>query len=131
LPAPSFLSEFIRDPGGAYALQNSRSGQVLATRLEPAFDSASRRRGLLGREGMEPDSAILIAPCSGVHTFFMRFVIDVVFAARDGRVVKTFDSLPAWRIALGWGAFVAIELPSGTIERSKTRRGDQLRLVSR
>ena len=61
----------------------------------------------------------------------MRFVIDVVFAARDGRVMKSYSSLPAWRIAFAWGAFVAIELPSGAAARSDTQPGDKLKIVSR
>ena len=128
---PSFLSSIIRNPDGAYALYNSRNDRVLAARVEPAFDSRSRRRGLLGRDRMDEDAALLIAPCSSIHTFFMRFVIDVVFAARDGRVMKSYASLPAWRIAFAWGAFVAIELPSGAAARSDTQHGDPLKIVSR
>jgi uncharacterized protein len=107
-------------------LMNATNGAVVATLLEPAFDSATRNRGLLGRDGMPDGAALVIAPSSSVHTFFMRFPIDVVFAAKDGRVVKVCNAVPPWRIAFGWRAFAAIELPSGTAARAGVNRGDYL-----
>ncbi len=59
----------------------------------------------------------------------MRMVIDVVFVSRSGQVLKTYSELPAWRIAFAVRAFAAIELPLGAVERSDTRRGDQLLLA--
>jgi len=78
---------------------------------------------------MAEGSAIIIAPCSAVHTFFMRFSIDVVFAARDGRVLKARRGVSPWRVAAAWRAFAAIELPAGTIERTGTRHGDRLEIA--
>jgi uncharacterized membrane protein (UPF0127 family) len=103
---------------------------VLAARLEPAFDSATRNKGLLGRAGLEPGGGLVIAPCSSVHTFFMRFPIDVLFAARDGRVVKIRHAVRPWRLALALGAFCVIELPAGTAARCETRPGDRLEIVA-
>ena len=102
---------------------------MLATTVEMAFDSASRRKGLLGREGLAAQSALVIAPSSGVHTFFMRFAIDVVFVARDGAVKKTYEQLKPWRVALAVGAFAVIELPAGALRSADTQRKDLLRLV--
>jgi uncharacterized membrane protein (UPF0127 family) len=91
-----------------------------------AFDSDTRRRGLLGRDGMPEDEALIIAPCNGVHTFFMRFAIDIVFVSKDGQVLKTRRGVRPWRMALAWGAFAVIEGAPGLIERSGTRAGDQV-----
>ena len=60
--------------------------------------------------------------------FFMRFPIDVVFAARDGRVLKAKEHVRPWRVAGAWGAYAAIELPVGAIAASGTRRGDYVEL---
>ena len=128
---PSFLSPILREAHYVGVLRNSRNDQILASRLETAFDSRTRRRGLLGRSTFEEDAALIIAPCSSIHTFFMRMAIDVVFAARDGRVLKTYSTLPAWRIGFAAGALAAIELPPGTVARSETRRGDVLELAAR
>jgi uncharacterized membrane protein (UPF0127 family) len=124
-----FLNPLLEVPQGPWVLRNLRTGAVLARRLETAFDSETRRRGLLGRQDLPAGSAVIIAPCSGIHTFFMRFPIDVVFAGRDGRVVKVYHGLPAWRIGFGWKGFAAIELPAGTLRPSGTVRGDLLQIV--
>jgi uncharacterized membrane protein (UPF0127 family) len=102
---------------------------VLAVEIEPAFDSKSRNRGLLGRARLDEGSALILAPCSSIHTFFMRFAIDVLFVRKDGRVVKMYSALPAWRIAFALGAFAAIELPAGRAAASDTRSGDTVLLA--
>jgi uncharacterized protein len=103
---------------------------VLVSRLEGAFDSATRKRGLLGRDRLDPGAGLVIAPCGGVHTFFMRFPIDVVFAARDGRIVKVSHAVKPWRLALALRAFCVIELPAGVAAAYETRAGDRLELFS-
>src|SRR5262249_12564817 len=125
----SFLSEMLRAPEHEFVLEHMRSGRPLARRVELAIDSRSRRRGLLGRDAFEPGSARIIAPCGAIHTFFMRFSIDVVFVGRDGRVRKTCEAVPPRRIALSLGAFAAIELPAGTIGEAEVTRGDRVRLA--
>lgn len=117
-------------PEKRFALHHSRGHAAIATRLEAAFDSPARRRGLLGRTSFEPEAALIIAPCSAVHTFFMRMVIDVVFASRDGRVLKTYSRLPAWRVACAPRGFAAIELPQGTVETRDIGKGDRLLLIA-
>jgi hypothetical protein len=119
----------LQAPEERFVLRHARGNNAIATRIEPAFDSASRRRGLLGRTAFAEGAALIIAPCNSIHTFFMRMAIDVVFVSRGGEVLKTYSDLPAWRIAFALRAFAAIELPSGTVERSDTRRGDQLLLA--
>jgi uncharacterized membrane protein (UPF0127 family) len=127
----SFLSPIVAGPAESYVLHNSRTGVVVAGAIEPAFDSKTRNRGLLGRAGLDDGSALILAPCSSIHTFFMRFAIDVLFVARDGRVMKMYSALPAWRVGFAFGAFAAIELPAGAAAASDTRPGDTLALASR
>jgi uncharacterized protein len=126
---PSFLSGILRTPERLHSIQNVRSGRLLASQVEFALDSQSRRRGLLGRDALEKESALIIAPCAAIHTFFMRFAIDVVFVARDGRVLKTYSAVPRRRIAFSIGAFAVIELPVGAIAESAARPGDMLRIA--
>jgi len=118
----------LNDPGQHHGLYNTRTS-LIASHVELAVDSESRRRGLLGRDTFAAGSALIIAPCSSIHTFFMRFDIDVVFVARDGRVLKTCSTIPPWRIAFSMGAFAAIELPADTLARAETRTGDILTLA--
>jgi uncharacterized membrane protein (UPF0127 family) len=127
----TFLSPILAGSAHSCVLQNSRTRLVLAVEIEPAFDSKSRNHGLLGRARLDDGSAMILAPCSSIHTFFMRFAIDVLFVKKDGRVVKLYSNLPAWRLAFAVGAFAAIELPAGTAAASDTRAGDTVVVAPR
>ena len=124
-----FLAPLIRFPASGHSLRNVSRGTVLASRVETAFDSAARRKGLLGRESLDRGSVLVIAPCNAIHTFFMRFAIDVAFATRDGRIVKMLDALRPWRVGVAWRAYAVLEFPPGTLARTGTQRGDELALV--
>ena len=122
----SRLLGFLLAGGSTCALVNERNGAVVASVVEAAVDSRSRRRGLLGRDGLPERHALLLAPCSAIHTCFMRFPIDVLFVTRDGRVLKTVERLGAWRIALSPRAFATIELPAGSLGHGELVPGDQV-----
>ena len=124
-----FLKPLLDTSEAAWTLRNARSGMVLAEKLETAFESAVRRRGLLGRSGLDTGTALIIAPCNSIHTFFMKFAIDAVFVSRDGRVRKVYSALPPWRIGFSWNAFAVIELRSSGAARAGTRIGDILEIT--
>jgi uncharacterized membrane protein (UPF0127 family) len=123
-----FLTALLARPDVPYLLRNERTGLTLATTLELAFDSQSRRRGLLGRSGLDPGVAVILAPCCAVHTLFMRFAIDVVFVRQDGVVTKVCARVKPWRATAALGAFATIELAGGA--GSGTQPGDRLCLDS-
>jgi uncharacterized membrane protein (UPF0127 family) len=112
-------------------LWNVRTGAALVTRLETAFDSKSRNRGLLGRTSLEPGHALVLAPCNSVHTFFMKFAIDVVFVGRDGTIRRIASALRPWRVAISPRSFAVIETAAGVIGTSGTRPGDRLAIDER
>lgn len=110
---------------------NVTRGVVLADRLEWAETSAARRHGLLGRNAMEPGSALYIVPCPWVHTFGMAFPIDVAFLAKDGRVVAVQENLVPNRLSrLVLRARGVLELPERTLATTGTRPGDVVRFDS-
>jgi uncharacterized protein len=81
--------------------------------------------------GLEPDRALVIEPCSSIHTFFMRFPIDVVFIDRDSRVLKVAECVKPWRVLLGGkGAHAAVELAGGVLAGAAIKVGDQLDLAA-
>jgi hypothetical protein len=125
-----FVTPLLRRRTASHAIRNSRNGMVLADRVLPAFDSRTRRAGLLHFESLPPGHAMVIAPTSAVHTWFMRFPIDVVFVNRRGEVVKTYWALKPWRIAAALRAYAVIELPEGTLASSDTVAGDMLTIVT-
>lgn len=124
-----FLRPLLRPTPGPLAIRNDTSGQLIATVLELARDSSSRNRGLLGRDSLPAEHALILAPSNFVHTFFMRFPIDIVFVARDGQVLMARHAVPARRIAGSLRAFAVIELPAGRLEQCRTTAGDRLSIV--
>jgi uncharacterized membrane protein (UPF0127 family) len=129
LARPHFLEPLLRRTDRPLILRNARTGLAVATEIESAFTSAERRKGLLGRNGLGPGQALVIAPTNLVHTFAMRFPIDILFVARDGRVVKARSAVPARRIAGAWRGFAVIELAAGELQRSDTRHGDTIEVA--
>ncbi len=121
----SFLTPLLKLPVAPHTLVNTRTGQVIASNPTAAVDSASRRTGLLKHDRMPEGFALIIAPCNAVHTFGMRFAIDLVFVARDGTVLKVCHAVPRRRIAVSWRAFATIELAAGALG-NETHVGDQV-----
>jgi uncharacterized protein len=122
----SFLQPLLREGVAGQTIANVRNGRVVADRLMTAFDSASRRKGLLQRDSMPEGGALIIAPSNAIHTFFMRFAIDVIFVAKDGHVLKTRTAMPSRRIIASLRAFAVIELAAGALDHSDIKAGDQL-----
>ena len=110
------------------SLAIERTGEPLATSVEIAGDSQSRKKGLLGRDSLAPGHAFVIAPCQGVHTFGMRFAIDVIAVTREGTVVKMRANVRRNRVVLALSAFAIIELRADSLRACDLRVGDQLRL---
>ena len=126
----SFLQPLLRHDADRQHIVNARSGKVVAERLLTAFDSRTRKKGLLAHDSLPQSTAMVIAPSNAVHTFFMKFPIDIVFVSKGGRVLKIRSSVPAWRMTASLRAFAVLELAAGSLDGSDTRVGDQL-IVSR
>lgn len=126
MPSTTFLDPLLRRHAPSLSLITD-AGDVLATRVALAGDTTSRKRGLLGRTEFCAGEALIIAPCSAIHTWFMRFSIDAVFADRQGRVLKVREHLVPWRMSGSLRGFAVIELPAGTV-RGRLRAPQLLRL---
>ena len=126
----TFLQSLLQGDAAGRRVENTRNGNVVAADLILAFDSTSRNKGLLQRESLADGSALILAPCTAVHTFFMKFPIDIAFLSRDGRVLKVRAAVPAWRMAGALRAFCVIELAAGSLARSETVAGDRLVISS-
>jgi len=100
----------------------------LADRAQLAGNGANRRKGLLGRDHLTCGEGLWIVPCEAVHTFWMRFSIDLVYLDRKQRIVKTRSHVRPWRLSACLRAHSVIELPAGTIRDTQTMRGDTLAL---
>jgi uncharacterized membrane protein (UPF0127 family) len=100
----------------------------LGDRVQIAGNGRDRRKGLLGRECLNSGEGLWIVPCEAVHTFGMRFAIDLVYLDRKHRVIKTRSQVRPWRLSACLTAHSVIELAPGTIRKTRTMRGDMLQL---
>ena len=106
---------------------NITKNAVVGTRIRVADKAIARLVGLLGSNSLEPGCGLLIEPSSGIHTFGMRFPIDVVSLDAQMRVLGTWEKLGPCRFAaIHWRTRRVLELPAGTIRTSRIERNDQL-----
>ena len=107
-------------------MRNHTRNTVLGDAVELADTSETRRVGLLKHERLEPGSGLWIVPRESVHTFFMKFPIDLVYLDKQRKVRKVRHAVPAWRLSACLTAHSILELPAGTAEKSGTLPGDEL-----
>lgn len=112
-----------------YLLIDSTKKTVLAERLQMKSNPLQRMRGLLGRSFLPYGEGLLLVPCNSIHTFFMRFPIDVLFLDRFHKVLKIVENLQPDRFALHLKAFQTVELPAGTVCKFNTEVGSNLILI--
>lgn len=105
---------------------NKTKNIVIAKRAILAKNFFSRIKGLLGKNSFDDFDALIIKPCNSIHTFFMRFPIDVIFLDKSNYVIEAF-SLKPWRLSkIYFSAYLCIELPWGKISSTSTTPGDLL-----
>ncbi len=106
---------------------NRTRDSVVGSRVGLADQMWSRARGFLGRPRPDHGEGLLLNPCRAVHTFGMKYPLDIIFLDRQGRVVALYQRLAPRRVT-GWHARAkyALEVPSGTIAATATAEGDHL-----
>jgi hypothetical protein len=103
---------------------------VLAHSVDVADRGATRRKGLLGRSGLPAGEGLWIVPCESVHTFGMKFPIDLVYLDRNKEVKKVRSGVPPWRLSACLSAHSVVELAVGSIYKTQTGPGDKLEFSS-
>ena len=113
------------------SVANVDRNTIVGDRVRMARTLTDRTVGLLGTRSLAPGEGLWIERSPSIHMFFMRFAIDAVFVAADGRVTKIVENLRPWRV-VWWarGARDCLELPVGAVAASGTRVGDRLELSS-
>lgn len=93
-----------------------QNGKRLFNNVRVADTFWSRFLGLMGKKGMDVEEALLLTGCSGIHTCFMRFAIDVVYLDADFKVLSRETVVP-WRIGrFVKGAKHVVEVAQGKAE---------------
>jgi uncharacterized membrane protein (UPF0127 family) len=114
-----------------YAFNRTRRA-YLATELSLANTHWSRLRGLMCTDAanFSAGKALWIVPCRGVHTFAMRFPIDVLYLDGEKIVVHVEKNLMPWRMApVRMRATSVLELPPNTLAGTGTTVGDELEIT--
>ncbi len=107
-------------------MRNQTRNTVLGESVEVADTSAKRRAGLLKHTRLDPGSGLWIVPCESVHTFFMKFPIDLIYLDKHRKVRKVRHAVPPWRLSACLTAHSILEFPAGTAQESGTLPGDEL-----
>ncbi len=110
---------------------NQTRGSVLCAQIEEAATAAARGKGLMGRPGLAEGEGMLIGsgpiPMMWIHTFFMRFPIDLVFLDRANQIVRIVPNVKPWRLTVPiFGARACLELEAGAAARNSSHPGDQV-----
>ncbi len=99
---------------------------AVADRVTLSDTSETRRTGLLKHESLPKGEGLWIIPCEAVHTFRMKFPIDVVFIDKHKRVTKIVPAMKKSRMAMSWRARSVVELTAGLAAETGMEVGDQL-----
>lgn len=111
-------------------ITNLTQKNTLAQNARRADRLLARVKGLLGTKQLPRGEALILDPCNSIHTFFMRYAIDVVFLDRSRRVVALLDSVPPFRLSpVFWKARLCIELSAGACREVGIKVGDLLAFV--
>jgi uncharacterized protein len=113
----------------AFVVRNRTRGTTLASSVDLADTPKSRRVGLLRHESLESGEGLWIYPTQAIHTFGMRFPIDVAFLDRGLKVKRIYHHLAPFRLTtFVWGAQSVLELPVGALQNTGTTVGDELQI---
>jgi uncharacterized membrane protein (UPF0127 family) len=109
---------------------NLTRGTVLAQKATVAETPGSRRRGLLGTDSLDDGEGLLILPCHQVHTFGMRYPIDIIFVDKSWTVKRITHRMRPGRLsALVPLSRAVLELPAAKAAQTGTQKGDALDAV--
>lgn len=111
-------------------LVNITNGSVLANSIELANTFKKRLKGLIGRHGLNCGEAVILYPCNSIHTFFMKFPIDVLFVDKEAVVLKTMENIKPFSLSPRiTNSYMVVELPAGRLAATGTTAGNHLEII--
>ena len=109
-------------------LVNATKKTVVSDNCHFANTVLKRMVGLLNRGQFDKGEGLLLDRCYGIHTFGMRFPIDVLFLDKDLCVIRAVKALPPYRTCVVKKSVYVLEVPVGALETSRTSEGDQIQI---
>lgn len=112
-------------------LYNNSINIKIASQVIIANKYFSRMKGLLGRDGLSYDKCMVIYPCNSVHTYFMKFPIDVLFLNKEYKVVRIIENLRPFKVSpFVRKAYYVVEIAARPGIKNMIHEGDQLEIRS-
>jgi len=106
---------------------NVTRGTLVGSCVRVAETGLTRIVGLLGERALQPGDGLLIVPSQSIHTWGMRFSIDIAFLDGDWKVIAMRCGMAPFRMTrIFWKAAAVLELPSGILKSSSTHIGDAI-----
>lgn len=112
-----------------YKIINKSKDKVISQTAFIARSFFSRLLGLMFRKSIAEDEALVFYHAPSIHTFFMRFPIDIVFLDKNMRVMKIYPALKPWKLAICLHSLLTLEFPPHKVSQTTTKVGDILELI--
>lgn len=108
-------------------IYNSTQNKMVLEDAKVADNFISRTIGLLSKKALNKGEGLIIKSCNSIHTFFMKFAIDVLFVDKNNRVIALYENVKPWRVLpIHLSASYVIELEAGSICEKKIYKDDYL-----
>lgn len=108
---------------------NSSRNNLIADDVKVANNFSTRSVGLLSKKTISDNEGLIIKPCCSIHTFFMKFAIDVLFVNNKNEIVALYENVKPWRILpIHLSSFYVVELAAGQISNKNIKKADLILL---
>lgn len=108
---------------------NSSKNNLIADEVRVAQNFFTRSFGLLLKKSLSESEGLIIKPCCSIHTFFMKFAIDVLFINKKNEIVALYENIKPHRILpIHLNSYYVIELPSGSISAKNIEKGNLINI---
>lgn len=110
---------------------NSSKNNLIADDVKAAQNFFTRSFGLLLRKSLSDNEGLIIKPCCSIHTFFMKFPIDVLFINKNNEIIALYENVKPYRILpIHLNSYYVIELSSGSVSEKNVEKGDLITISS-
>lgn len=112
--------------------KNGTSGEVIAENMNAADTFLKRLKGLMFTKELSPQSGLYIYPCSGVHTYFMNYGIDVLYLDSNNIILAIDEDMKPSRVGrFVKNAVAVVELSSGRAKQTHTEIGQAVEFIEK
>ncbi|MCD8508814.1 MAG: DUF192 domain-containing protein [Bacillus sp. (in: Bacteria)] len=111
-------------------LVNLGNGKTIATNVGQAYNFFTRLKGLMFTDKLHSGDGLHIKPCPSVHTFFMKYAIDILYLNKENVVVAIDEALAPGKVGKRYkGAHSVVELSVGSVKASETEVGQKIEFI--